>query len=412
MRNRSVLVLVAIVVLTVVAAFFIYPKWFGETFRPWRLGLDIVGGARLVYDIDLSEVANADQRAVTDGLRDIMERRVNVFGVSESVVTTSRVGDSFRLLVELPGVKNAEEAIRQIGRTASLDFREVVEVPVQNGTSTEPSFGFLPTELTGGYLTSARVVTDQFTQPQVSLAFNDQGGTLFEQITERNIGKQLAIFVDDELISSPVVREKISGGSAVITGLTLDEARNLANLLNAGALPAPITLASQYTVGATLGGEFLKKAIVAGTVGTAMIILFMLIYYRGFGFYAGLSLLIYVALTLSIFKLFGITMTLAGIAGFILSIGMAVDANILIFERTREEVRKGVSKRSAIEEGFRRAWPSIRDSNVSTIITTLILFFFTTGFVKGFALTLLVGVLVSMFSAITVTRNIMRVFIK
>lgn len=420
MRNRSVLILFFILVITAGVAFFIYPKWLGAEFAPWRLGLDIVGGARLVYDIDLSKVPSQDQGSLADGLRDTMERRVNSFGVSEATVTTSKSGDLFRLLVELPGIKNTEDAIKQIGRTAFLDFREVVEVPSQNGTSaslstgtsSEVSYGFLPTELTGRYLSGAKVVTDQFSQPQVSLDFNDEGGTLFEQITERNVGKQLAIFVDNELISSPVVREKISGGSAVISGLTVPEARSLANLLNAGALQAPVNLVSQYTVGATLGGEFLKKAIIAGALGTAMIILFMLVYYRGFGIFASCALLIYIILTLGVFKLFGVTMTLAGIAGFILSIGMAVDANILIFERTKEEITKGVSRLSAIQEGFRRAWPSIRDSNVSTIITTLILFFFTTSFVKGFALTLLIGVLASMFSAITVTRTLMRVFVK
>lgn len=411
MKNRNVVGFIAILVVTLVAAFFIYPSWIGATTLPWRLGLDIVGGARLVYDVDLSKVAASDERSVTDGLRDIMERRVNAFGVSESIVTTSRSGDAFRLFVELPGIQNADEAIHQIGRTALLDFREVIEVP-RAGTTTEASFSFLSTELTGRYLQSAKVVTDQFSQPQVSLDFNDEGGKLFETITERNIGKQLAIFVDNEIISSPVVREKISGGSAVISGLTIEEARNLSNLLNAGALPAPVTLVSQHTIGATLGGAFLRDAIVAGVLGTGMIILFMIIYYRFFGVFASCALLIYIVLTLTLFKLFGVTMTLAGIAGFILSIGMAVDANILIFERTREELQRGVMRTSAIEEGFRRAWPSIRDSNVSTIITTLVLFFFTTGFVKGFALTLLIGVLMSMFSAITVTRTLMRVFSK
>ncbi|PIV31984.1 protein translocase subunit SecD, partial [Candidatus Wolfebacteria bacterium CG02_land_8_20_14_3_00_37_12] len=234
-------------------------------------------------------------------------------------------------------------------------------------------------------------------------------------ITARNVGKLVCVSIDRQINDNDcaTVQEKISGGKAQITGrFTPDEAKKIVSRFNAGALPAPINLISQQLVGASLGQESLKKAIYAGFIGILAVMIFMLIYYRSRGIFASLALLIYTALTLAILKLFSATMTLSGIAGFILSIGMAVDANILIFERTKEEIKKGLAKISAIEEGFKRAWPSIRDSNVSTIITSLILYFFTTSFVKGFALTLLIGVLVSMFSAITITRTIMRIFVK
>ncbi|HBT74439.1 TPA: protein translocase subunit SecD [Candidatus Wolfebacteria bacterium] len=336
------------------------------------------------------------------GLKDVIERRVNLFGVSEPQVITAKEGDSHRLIVELAGVP-VEEAIKQIGETPMLDFREVIEI----GTST----AFLPTQLTGRYLKKAQMTFDQtLGTPSVSLEFNEEGGKLFEELTARNIGKPVAIFLDGQPIEVPTVQEKISGGTAQITGkFTSDEARKMVERFNAGALSAPMSLMSQQTVGASLGQESLKKAIDAGIYGTLIIVLFMLVYYRGFGLYASLALVVYILLTAALFK-FGVTMTLAGIAGYILSIGMAVDANILIFERTKEELKRGLSRSAAIEEGFRRAWSSIRDSNISTGITCLILFVTTSSFVKGFALTLGIGVLVSMFSAITVTRLLMYVF--
>ncbi|MCX6702777.1 MAG: protein translocase subunit SecD, partial [Candidatus Wolfebacteria bacterium] len=223
----------------------------------------------------------------------------------------------------------------------------------------------------------------------------------------------LAIVVDGQVISSPKVSEQITGGNAVITGIKdANEAKNLANLLNAGALPAPVVLTSQSTIGATLGGAFLNKAIVAGALGTLLIILFISLYYRSLGILASIALIIYIILTLGVYKGGGVTMSLSGIAGFILSIGMAVDANVLIFERTKEEMKKGITFVSAIEEGFRRAWPSIRDSNTTTMITAVILYFTTSSFVQGFALTLGIGVLMSLFSSITVTRFLLRAFAK
>lgn len=413
--KRPIILLIIIIILAVTAGFFVYqplpsPFNFLSKKMPWRLGLDLIGGTHLVYEIDFFGTKDSDRRSVMEGLRDVMERRVNLFGISEPQVFTSKVGDIYRIIVELAGVKNPQEAVNQIGRTAFLDFREVVEEKIEG--EDQPKINFIPTELTGRYLTKAQIITNEFGKQQVALNFNDEGKKLFEEITGANINRPLAIFFDNDLISSPRVNEKIIGGNAVITGLDVDEAKSLVNLLNAGALPTPINLVSQQLVGASLGEVSLKDSIYAGIIGTLMILIFMIFYYRGLGFFAAIALLIYIVLILAVFKIFSITMTLAGIAGFILSIGMAVDANILIFERTKEEIKRGLSKLSAVEEGFNRAWPSIRDSNITSVISSLILYQFTTSFVKGFALTLLIGVLVSMFSAITITRTLLRVFIR
>jgi len=398
---------------TAFAGFFVYPHTnifgvgvgplaFGTRFSPWRLGLDLVGGSHLVYEVDLAGVSSGDQSSVLNGLRDIMENRVNLFGVSEPNIVLSKSRGKSQIIVELAGIKDPEEAISQIGRTALLVFAE----ETQTGSSTN----IIPTELTGRYLVGAGLTSDeQIGQPQVTLRFNAEGARLFENITARNVGKFLNILVDNQIVSHARVNERIPGGNAVITGMDVKSAQSLVNLLNAGALPAPVTIVSQSTIGATLGSQFLKDAIVAGAVGTLLVIIFLCLYYRSWGFLASAALLIYIILTLAIFKIMSVTMSLSGIAGFILSIGMAVDANVLIFERTKEEMKKGLAKIGAMEEGFRRAWPSIRDSNISTIITAIILYFFTTSFVQGFALTLLMGVLISMFSSITVTRTLLRV---
>jgi len=398
--------------LAIVAGIFVYPKWLGGKFLPWRLGLDLIGGTHLVYEMDMSQVASSDKDLAVAGLRDVIERRVNLFGVSEPQVVSAKEGNSYRLIVEIAGIKDVNRAIKMIGETPLLDFREVVQS--QNQASlTEQQNQFILTNLTGRYVKSAQVGFDQTTgSPEVNIQFNDEGAKIFEDLTAKNVGKPIAIFLDNALIEMPTVQEKISGGSARITGkFTADEAKSMVERFNAGALPAPINLISQQTIGASLGQQSLNKAIYSGVLGTILVMIFMLLYYRILGIFASFALIIYVFLTAAFFKL-GITMTLAGIAGFILSIGMAVDANVLIFERTKEELKKGLAKSSAIEEGFRRAWPSIRDSNVSTMITSVILYYFTGSFIRGFALALLIGVIISMFSAITITRTMLRVFMK
>lgn len=406
MRRYSVLFLTLIILTSAVGGFFIYPKNIGAKFKPWRLGLDLIGGSRLVYQIDLSKIDFKDRDSVIGGLRDVIEKRVNLFGVSEPQVFTAKSGDEVKLIVELAGVKNISEAIKQIGETPLLDFREVEA----NASGTT----FYPTSLTGRYISGAQLIFNPTTgAPEVSLDFNEEGAKIFEELTARNIGQPIAIFLDNNLIEMPVVRQKITGGKAVITGnFTLDSAKKLVERFNAGALPAPITLINQQTISASLGTDSLKKVIFAGFIGTILVMIFMILYYRQLGIFAVWALLIYIILTLAVFKLIPVTLTLSGLAGFVLTIGMAVDANILIFERVKEELKKGLPRKSAIEEGFKRAWLSIRDSNISTSITAIILYYFTSSFVRGFALTLLIGVLISMFSAITTTRLLLRVFLK
>jgi len=413
-KNNKLLFLFLAFVFVIGAVFIYQPLW-GKisSFRPWSFGLDIAGGSVLTYEIDFSQVSESDRDFVAEGLRDVIERRINFSGVREPRVYLDKSDSATRLHVELAGIKDVNEAIREIGETPLLDFREVVQVQGEDSTSTV-SIDFVKTELTGRYIKSAQLAFDQVSgQPYVSLEFNDEGSKIFEFLTQKNIGKPLAIFLDDEPIEIPEVREKITGGKAQISGgFTVDSARELVQRFNAGALPAPIILVNQTTISPDLGADSLDEAFRGGLFGTLLIFLFMLVFYRRLGLFSVAALIIYIVLVLAVFKLVPVTLTLSGIAGFILSIGMAIDANILIFERTKEELSRGLSALAAEEEGFKRAWTSIRDSNISTIITALVLFYFTSGFVKGFALTLFIGVLVSMFSAITVTRTLLRVFTK
>ncbi|MDP3729548.1 MAG: protein translocase subunit SecD [bacterium] len=410
MNWKPFLFVLLIIGITTAGVFFTYPTLSLSKFLPWKLGLDLVGGSYLVYDIDVSNVSESDQEVVVNGLRNVIEKRVNLFGVGEPRVTTSTVGGAYRLNVELAGITDINEAIKQIGETPLLQFAEVIVHEPKEGEAAKPEdTEFFLTSLTGRYIKGAQIAFNQTNLPIVSLEFNDDGADLFEIITKKNVGKYLAIFLDGQPIEIARVSEAISGGKAQISGIQdIKAVKSLVERLNAGALPAPITLVNQQTVSATLGQESLNKTLWAGLWGTVAVMIFMVLLYRGLGIFAALALGIYVILLLAFFKLFTVTMTLAGIAGFILSIGMAVDANILIFERMKEELKKGFSKTQALEEGFKRAWTSIRDSNLSTILTGVILYNFTSSFVRGFALTLIIGVLLSMFTALTVTRNLLQ----
>lgn len=410
------IILGSILVLTILSGLFVVPRFYGSRLLPWRLGLDLVGGSVLVYQVDLTGIPSTDYSATVQGLKEVIESRVNKYGVAEPRVTVAEKNGSYQLLVELAGVKDLKDAVREIGETPALDFRESVELQTEGG---EPVTFYDRTELTGRHIARASLSFDQVakSEPVVDLEFDEEGAKLFEDITGRNIGKPVCIYIDNEPFSCPAPREKISGGKAVISGgsqgFTLEEARTLVERLNAGALSAPITLINQRTVSAGAAADALYAVLYAGLIGTLLVMLFMIIYYRSLGIFASLALFIYVLLALAAFKVLpNFTMTLSGIAGFILSIGMAVDANILIFERTNEELRRGLPKVAALEEGFRRAWTSIRDSNITTIIGAVILYYFTTSFVKGFALTLGVGVVVSMFTAIFVTKQMLRVFMR
>lgn len=499
---------------------------------PFRLGLDLLGGAQLVYDADISQIPVGERADAVSGVRDVIERRVNALGVSEPLVQTNQVGDKWRVLVELAGVYDLNEAIKVIGETPLLEFKEenpeqsalkpeqqqildqlnveikkkaqgildqilkgadfaelakansedqgskdngglytaikrgefvpeydkvlfdqlkvgevypklletqfgyhIIKKEAQRGegealeadtrhillgTATPESIGIAVdpqwknTELTGKQLKKAVVEFDPNSGvPQVGLEFDSEGSKLFGDITERNSGKLVAIFLDGQPISIPRVNEPIYSGRAVISGdFDVAEAKQLAQRLNAGALPIPVNLVSQTTIGASLGNESIQKSLIAGLLGFIVVAIFMIVYYRLPGLLAVIALLMYISIALAIFKLASITLTLAGIAGFILSVGMAVDANILIFERLKEELRAGRDLSFAVREGFHRAWSSIRDSNASSLITCAILFWFGTSVIKGFALTLAIGIVVSMFSAITITRNVLQLVSK
>lgn len=530
--------LLGVIFLTFLAGVVAYPRsvarvpWLGKTVAELRvnLGLDLQGGIHLEYKVDTSQIPDEKRSEALQASLAVIERRVNAFGVGEPLVQLSRAGNEDRIIVELPGVKDVDEAKKMLKETPYLEFQEdnteavqrqidaLNDVSKQNAAAVlerakkgndfvalakensqdpgsadkggdldftkkgtfvpefdkvlfdpnfkvgavwpdlvESQFGWhiikktnergdgdtkevrashvllvkktldtLPekaryktTGLSGKNLKNAFVDYGGGTGmglPQVSLQFDAEGAKLFADITKRDIGKRIAIFLDGEIISAPTVQSEIPNGQAVITGdYSLKKAKDLVSRLNEGALPAPITLVGQQTVSASLGEESLRASLKAGAIGIGAVMVFMALYYRFFGLLASLALLLYTGLLFMIFKLssltpFPMTLTLAGIAGFILSIGMAVDANILIFERTWEEIKSGKNLAKAIDEGFRRAWPSIRDGNSSTLLTCFILIWLGTGFVKGFALTLVIGVLFSLFTAIVITRTLLSFF--
>ena len=381
-----------------------------------RLGLDLQGGAQLVYQADLSKVPAADRSKTMESLVQVINQRVNPGGTSEITVQTS---GSDRVIIELPGVKDLNEAIATIGKTANLQFSEI------KNTTDETQIIPIPTGLTGKDVQRASVDFDPQTgQPIVSLQLKSGEPTKkFAEVTSRinKEGSRLLVTLDQDIVFGPAtVSNPITDGKAVLQGnFTTADARKTEKLINAGALPVSVSLVEQRTVGASLGQESIAKSLVAGIIGLTVVALFMILYYRMAGVIAVIALAIYTLITLALYKLTGLTpspivLTLAGIAGFVLSIGMAVDANILIFERTKEEYRSGKEFISAVESGFDRAWSSIRDSNVSTLITCAILFMFagSVPIIKGFAVTLAVGVLISMFTAITVSRTLLRMVMR
>lgn len=536
-----------VIALAVVSAVFAYPSVLrpipaiGSSFEnalKINLGLDLQGGIHLEYKADVSQLAAGKQGDALEAAKAVIERRVNAFGVGESVIEISKSGNEDRIIVELPGVKDVEQAKKMLKETPFLEFRESQEDVLQKqfdeenakakekaaevldrakkGSATalasaggedfaalakqysqDPGSkdkggdldfqkkGVLPAELDDvifkddfkvgtvypdlvdssyGWIIvkktdvrgdgdakevrisiiafvkktlqmvpdttryketglSGKNLTDAFIDyqggqglgvPQVGLRFDSEGAKLFAEITKRNIGKSIAIFLDGEVVSAPTVQSEIPDGRAVITGnFTLAEVKDYVKRLNEGALPVPITLVGQQSIDASLGEDALRQSLFAGAIGLLAVSIFMLLYYRFLGFGAVFALFIYSAMLLAIFRLsaftpFPITLTLSGIAGFVLSIGIAVDANVLIFERTREELAYGKSVHKALEEGFNRAWPSIRDGHFSTLITTFVLMVMGTGFVKGFAVILGLGVLLSLFTAVVLVRNFLR----
>ena len=423
-------------------ALFVYGNTVNQNARfPFRFGLDLAGGSQLTYSADVSKIKESEIPALMEVLRVVIEKRINVFGVSEPNVQVEKSSivsgtTEHRLIIELPGITDIDTAIENIGKTPLLEFKLVdqkalaAQEAVANLSSTSAAQGagisnvsingekakdpFIDTGLTGRYLASAAL---EFSggnggklanEPIVSIVFNAEGAKLFEKITGENTGQTLAIFLDGEMISSPRINEAISGGKAVISGgFTPDEARSLAQNLSFGALPVPIELASTQTIGGALGATALHDGVYAGAIGLLLLSIFMILWYRVPGIIAVIALLIYVVLMLALFQLIPVVITAAGIAGLILSVGLAVDANVLIAERIKEELIAGKDVHEAIAEGFSRAWLAIRDSNIAHIIAAVVLFWFGTSLIKGFALVFGLGVIVSMLSAITISRTLL-----
>ncbi len=508
------------------------PKWLPAaswfTKQKVHLGLDLQGGTELIYQTDTSQIPEGEKNSAVEAVRDLIERRVNIFGVAEPMIQTARAENEWRLIVGLPGIKNVSEAIKMIGETPVLEFKEqtqpkeltpeekkeieeynkkakklaedVLEKALKPGADfnalakeysedpgskeqggdldwfargmmikefeeavfdklkvsettkelvqtffgfhvikktderkndkgeievrashilirtkseaelTAPAIAWVYTGLTGKQLKMAQLnFNPETNEPEVSLEFNDEGTKLFAEITKRSLGKPVAIFLDGLPISVPIVREEITGGKAVISGkFSVKEAKELAQRLSAGALPVPIKLIAQQNIGPSLGRISIEQSLVAGLLGFILVIIFMIGFYGRKGLVAALALMIYILIVLALFKLIPVTLTLAGIAGFVLSIGMAVDANVLIFERIKDEQKLGKSGLTLIDDGFRHAWTAIRDSNITTLISCFILYQFGTGLVRGFGLTLGIGVLTSMFTAIVVTKTLIK----
>lgn len=380
------------------------------------LGLDLQGGSRLVFEVDTTKTNDKDKKAAVESARDVVERRINFFGVSEPNIIVAQSGEKHRISVEIPGKKNPQEAIDLVGKTALLDFRESRTEEQKIGTQTARIPVFTKTQLSGKYLQNTSVVFDQNNgKPQISLVFNSKGKSLFAQLTKKNIQQRLGIFLDDQLVVDPIVEQEIKNGNAVITGnYSVEEARQLVRALNAGALPLPLKLVEQKTIEATLGISNIQKSIFAGIVGLFSVAVFMVVLYRKEGVAAIFSLFLYGIYSLALYKIIGVVMSLSGIAGFILSVGMAVDSNILISERIKEERLRLGDERRAVKVGFFKALSAIRDANINTLLVCFVLFnpfnfsFLPQfGLVKGFALTLALGVLVSLFTGVFITKNIL-----
>jgi preprotein translocase subunit SecD len=435
MRNRQIILLVVILALIGAAIWILLPNNPGLFGKPiqLRLGLDLVGGVQALLEADLPADTAVTQESMTTAKK-IVENRVNGLGVTEAVVQQA---GTRRLVVELPGETDPEKALRTIKQTGLLEFVDFSQLSQSEAlaldqTTIQTDFGasgetqatatpsgdnrIFNTVMTGDKLKTVNVVTTQTGEPEVSFELTDEGAKIFKDFTSANVGKILAIVLDKQVISAPRINQAITDGKGVISGnFTIDSANQLALQLRYGSLPIPLKVATSQTVGPTLGKDSLQKSLIAGIIGVCVVILYMALYYRLPGLVADLALLVYALISLAIFKFIPITLTLAGIAGFVLSIGVAVDANILIFERLKEELRAGKPLSQAIDAGWKRAWPSIRDSNISTLITCAILFWFGSTFgasiVKGFSLTLAIGVGVSMFTAIVVSRTFLHLIL-
>lgn len=427
----------AILILTIVSLYLVLPAKIGSFTVPranikfgkldlskeieLKQGLDIKGGLQVVLKADMIDISPEDRPSALESLKTNIGKRIDPYGVSESGVRTAVSGSDYRLIIELSGVTDPQQALNQIGRIAKMDFAIPQFKPGKTASDSAEFIGFALTDLTGEDLKSAVVTFEsQDRSPAVSIVFKDSGREKFAKLTKENLSKPISILLDGVEISSPVVQSEILDGQAQITGkFSIEEAKSLAIQLNAGALPVPVSILSQKNIPATLGADSIKKSIMAGAIGLSMVIFFMIAYYGRMGFIASIGLVLYGILTLALYKLIPVVLSLPGIAGFLLSVGMAVDSNILVFERYKEEIRAGRDWRVGLELAFGRAWDSIKDANTATIITGLILFnplewsfLNTSGSVRGFALTLILGIFISLFTGIVVTRNLLRLFFK
>lgn len=384
-----------------------------------RQGLDIQGGTQVTLEADMSQIPEAERALALDSTREVLRRRVDLFGVAEPRLRTTVFQDNYRIIVELPGLDQPAAALQLIGQTAQLQFWESDVQPDATMSAVAYLDTFRPTELSGEQLDRAQVQFDPTTgAPVVALQFNTEGSQLFAEITQRNIGKPVGIYLDNQPVTLPVVNEAIYGGQAVIQGqFDVASAETLAAQLNAGSLPVPISVVEQNTIGPTLGQASLQASVRAGLIGIFLVAVFMILLYRSAGFLAVLGLIAYGILTITVYKLIPVTLTLPGIAGLLLSIGMAVDANILTFERIKEELRAGKSQREAVRLGFGRAWNSIKDANLATLAITFILFnplnwsiLNTSGPVRGFAVTLALGIFISLFTGVFYSRLLLQLF--
>lgn len=416
-KRKNLFLLLALILLIITFSIFIdipkSPLW-GDKIKA-MLGLDLQGGTELTYQADLSQSSNKVNDL--DNLKSVFQNRIDELGVAEPSLQT--VGTD-KILIELPGIKDVNQAIDRIGQTYELVFMAESDDPKDLQLKdyyedyTYPGY-WKATDLTGRNLvsdkTDATIQNDQNgvqSEAVVSLTFDNAGRDKFAKLTKDNLNKRIAIVLDNKIVSAPNVQTEITDGKAVITGMKdIKEAQKLAKRLKEGALPVSAKLVAEASVGASLGSDSLKNSIIAGAIGFLALAIFMITYYKFPGVIAVVALIFYTIIALAIFKLIPVTLTLAGIAGFILSIGMALDANILIFERMKEELRHGKETNLAINDGFLRAWSSIRDSNFSSVITCIVLYIFGSGPVRGFALTLVIGIAVSMFTAITISRTIM-----
>jgi preprotein translocase subunit SecD len=422
MSRRNIVIFTIILIIFIVCLAIVLPIDKGLIGgRGLVLGLDLKGGTHLVYRADLSQIDPASRGEAMNSAKAVIEKRVDVFGVAEPVI---QIQGEDRMLVELPGISDVEKAKAVIGQTAILEFGELAGENEEAKWTTEdtrwkPAIGTIngeEKELTSAYFKeNTQIVTDNFGQLLLTFEWNEEGSTLSGQITQRLLEQPLGIFFGDQLLSAPIVRAVITDRGQ-IEGLSLDEATELSKLLNAGRLPVPLTSIYEQTVSPVLGSDFVGLSLKAGIIGLVLVMVFMIAYYRVSGVLASLALIFYAVLNLAIFKLVPVTLSLAGIGGFVVSVGMAVDANVVIFERMKEEIRMGRTLGAAIEAGFNRAWTAIRDGNIATFISCAILYWLGSSIiasapVQGFALTLFIGTAVSMFSAITASHTFLRLFV-